>query len=391
MTATLGTDCGCGGATASSASMTAAASGATSAGERTRFYPRQLIGAADLTQDQLYFREKHRRHNRMLHGWGIVCGAEVRLTPNRAGCVDVNMGYILGPFGDEIVIDDVITVDLSVQNADGDAMNGCIPPDPWCADVRVARSADKPIYLAIAYAEYACRPVQTVTSGCGCGCDETACEYSRWRDSYRVRVLDALPDTYQAVMTPPLVDIAYTCRKRVVANIADMQLAHDPASVDAASCACPECRPCPTSPWVILADITINGDEIQIDCDSHRRYAASFRDFYYMCRPAAAPVGPNLGELFGKAALTRLQAHADIASAVLSAPAKDLSVNVAATSVLGKHLAGKTVTDIALQQKDAFVANATAGVSGAAKANAVETAQHVWDKAMAAKRLAEGL
>jgi hypothetical protein len=68
-----------------------------------------------------------------------------------------------------------------------------------------------------------------------------------------------------------------------------------------------------------------------------------------------------------------------------------LSVNVAANSVLGKHLAGKTVTDIALQQKDAFVANATAGVSEAAKTNAVEAAQQVWDKAIAAKRLAEGL
>ena len=43
--------------------------------ERTRFFARQLVTPDDLTQDQIYFREKHRRHNRMLHGWGIVCGA----------------------------------------------------------------------------------------------------------------------------------------------------------------------------------------------------------------------------------------------------------------------------------------------------------------------------
>ena len=46
--------------------------------ERTRFFSRQLVAPEDLTQDQLYFREKSRRHNRMLHGWGIVCGACVK-------------------------------------------------------------------------------------------------------------------------------------------------------------------------------------------------------------------------------------------------------------------------------------------------------------------------
>src|SRR5689334_20012074 len=114
MTATLGTGCGCG---CSSAADTAAP---TSAGERTRFYPRQLVSAPDFTQDQMYFREKAKRHNRLLHGWGIVCGAEVKVS-DKAGCVDVNAGYILGPYGDEILIDEVVTVDLSARNADGDA------------------------------------------------------------------------------------------------------------------------------------------------------------------------------------------------------------------------------------------------------------------------------
>ena len=36
--------------------------------ERTRFFPRQLVTPDDLTQDQIYFRDTHRRHNRMLHG-----------------------------------------------------------------------------------------------------------------------------------------------------------------------------------------------------------------------------------------------------------------------------------------------------------------------------------
>src|SRR3954462_14642020 len=82
--------------------------------ERTRFFPRQLVGADDLTQDQLYFREKLRRHNRLLHGWGIVCGAGV--TPDGCKAV-VSPGYILGPLGDEILIDQETSIDVCKQDS----------------------------------------------------------------------------------------------------------------------------------------------------------------------------------------------------------------------------------------------------------------------------------
>src|SRR5215211_7302343 len=35
-----------------------------------RYFPRQVVTADDLTADQEYFRERLRRHNRMLHGCG---------------------------------------------------------------------------------------------------------------------------------------------------------------------------------------------------------------------------------------------------------------------------------------------------------------------------------
>jgi hypothetical protein len=281
MTATIGTDCGCGGGSSADA-----ASAPTSGGERTRYFPRQLVAAADLTQDQIYFREKSRRHNRLLHGWGIVCGVEVRAS-KAPGSVDVNAGYVLGPLGDEIVVDEMVTVDLTRQNLDGDALNGCVPADPWCADVKVARPSGKPFYLAIGYAEYACRPVATTTSGCGCGCEEGACEYSRWRDSYRIRVLDELPDPYRAVAGPPAPLSALGCGPGRSPQVPGEHAAAP------APCTCPRCSPCPTSPWVVLADLTVNGDEITVDCDAHRRYVGSFRDFYYMCGPHAFAVpGP---------------------------------------------------------------------------------------------------
>ena len=168
--------------------------------ERTRYFARQLVGADDLTQDQLYQREKSRRHNRMLHGWGIVCGARVRAGDGPCEVV-VEAGYLLGPYGDEIQIDTDVVIDVCSEDLDGNVASPCGPVDPWCSDVRVDRPADRPVYLAVAYAECLSRPVRAVADGCGC--DDTACEYSRIRDSYRIVVLERPAVDVPAGRKPP--------------------------------------------------------------------------------------------------------------------------------------------------------------------------------------------
>src|SRR5262245_57465354 len=88
--------------------------------ERVHFFARQRLGADDLTQDQRYFRAKARRHNRFLHGWGVVCGAEVTST-GKDWTVAVSAGYVLSPEGDEVLIDCPAEVDISRQGLDGNA------------------------------------------------------------------------------------------------------------------------------------------------------------------------------------------------------------------------------------------------------------------------------
>jgi hypothetical protein len=128
--------------------------------ERARFFSGQLITADDLTQDQIYFREKLRRHNRLLHGWGIVCGLE----PEPAGgcVVAISSGYALGPTGDEIVIPEDVRIDVCKS------------------DVVEGRTA----YLAVRYAEHAVRSVAT---------EETGSEEIRTRESFDLAVLTELP------------------------------------------------------------------------------------------------------------------------------------------------------------------------------------------------------
>ena len=42
--------------------------------ERLAYFHGQMLSSDDLRTEQAYFREKHKLHNRCLHGWGVVCG-----------------------------------------------------------------------------------------------------------------------------------------------------------------------------------------------------------------------------------------------------------------------------------------------------------------------------
>jgi hypothetical protein len=243
--------------------------------ERTRFFARQLVGPEDFTQDQRYFREKHRRHNRMLHGWGVVCGVAVTPAADANGApqpyvVCVAPGYVLGPYGDEILVDQATPFD--VRRVADDVRGGCPPPvDPWCAPVHADRDPDKTLYLAIRYDECPTRPVQT-ESGCGCGSE---CEYSRIVDGFTLGVLDELPDVYASEAAGGDDDKGD-----------DRFLHHVRCTPDLRKNGRP-CPPCPTSPWVILADLRVGRDgTVSVDQWTHRRFVAAFGSYGFYCRQA---------------------------------------------------------------------------------------------------------
>ena len=247
-----------------------------SALERVRYFPRQLITPSELTQEQDYFRARLRRHNRMLHGWGIVCGACVTLPePSKPGCkVVVEAGYVLGPFGDEIVISEDVTVDICAEDLEGNATSGCGGSgDPWCRDIRVDRRSDQELFVAIRYDECEARPVRVDPAGCSCG--DEACEYSRIRDGFAIRILTELPDSY---VSPDVIGQGQLFR-------CDEKLGG------------PVCPVCPSEPWVILAAVKLDSAKnvAALDCTRYRRYAASFGRFAFSCasfepRPGIRPL-----------------------------------------------------------------------------------------------------
>jgi hypothetical protein len=201
----------------------------TMTSERPRYFPSQVITADDLTLDQEYFREKLKRHNRMLHGWGIVCGTKVEGVPDKPWFVKVNPGYIIGPYGDEICIEKAVCCDLRIKCSSTVTPD---TPDP-CADsvLQLPPPSGGPVFLVIQYQQDMTRPVRVKASGCGCG--ENPCEYSRSRDGYRICVLDTLPASHNP---PP------------------------PGGPGGAPGEAPDCPPSPVDPWVVLAKVTVGAD-----------------------------------------------------------------------------------------------------------------------------------
>jgi hypothetical protein len=233
--------------------------------EQPKFFPRQLVTPDDLTQILVYLKEKQRRHNRLLHGWGIVCGA--RLKEGQKPCeIIVEAGYILDPYGDEILIDRDVTVNLCQESLDGNAVSPCVgTADPWCSNIQIDRPSDKPLYIAVRYAECQTRPVRVAAMGCGC--NEMECEYSRIRDSYTIKVLTSLPSTYADPMPQP--------QLRDILNCTQEQ----------------SCSTCPTAPWIVLGDVILDsqGKITKIDCFTHRRNVLSFANYYFLCHDTMNP------------------------------------------------------------------------------------------------------
>ena len=83
---------------------------------RPVYYAGRLLDAGTLTAEQEYQREKLRRHNRALLGFGIVTGLSVRVEPDASGGkVVVDPGYAIDPRGEEISVPCSVAMELAAS------------------------------------------------------------------------------------------------------------------------------------------------------------------------------------------------------------------------------------------------------------------------------------
>ena len=154
---------------------------------RPRFFAGQLLTEEDLNRLDHYIVQKHKLHNRYLHGWGVVCGLEVFCHPCE-GQVSVTSGYALSPCGEDIVVCQNDTVDVcQLINRCRDYERQrleCEPPRP--AGTGECQDVLEQWVLAIRFVERPSRGITALRGGgtppccsrcgapaCGCGCPET--------------------------------------------------------------------------------------------------------------------------------------------------------------------------------------------------------------------------
>jgi len=79
--------------------------------KRLNYFNHQLLREEDFKDEQTYHLEMRRRHNQLLHGWGIVQGLEVHRKGERE--ITITPGMAIDKDGREIVVSSPVTRDLS--------------------------------------------------------------------------------------------------------------------------------------------------------------------------------------------------------------------------------------------------------------------------------------
>jgi|GEM_PF-5419133 len=154
--------------------------------KRTNYFHGMLLTERDFLEEQLYHQEKRKLLNRMLHGWGVVCGLMVKATEPPSTKIVITRGLALDCLGNEIVVSDDFELDLKKLPLP------CPDPAtaPPCPENTTAEETST-YYLGIKYVTAPTDPVPVYLPGGSC--EEKSCEYSRIREGFCLQLLKKVP------------------------------------------------------------------------------------------------------------------------------------------------------------------------------------------------------
>ena len=155
---------------------------------RLHYFHGQALGAVDLRQEQAYHLEKARLRNRLLHGWGIVCGLDVEVVPKQpcdpddetpnASVLVVAPGAALDCQGNEVIVREPRPVELNALLSEKELGELCRKPGN--------------VYLTLCYHEQPIDPARPLLAA---QCEPVAaCQYGRVRETFRIRASTTRPD-----------------------------------------------------------------------------------------------------------------------------------------------------------------------------------------------------
>jgi len=163
--------------------------------ERNRYFTGKFMAARDFRDEQDYFLSRHRLHNRLLHGWGIVCGLTVdRHWDER--CADrqviVKKGIAIDCCGRELVLtkDTVVEVWPAAEEGTGDESTA----EQREPQRKQGYEPPPPVRRYLLFIKYCEKPIECVPAlyddSCGCGRGQAREEANRIRED---ACLEAMP------------------------------------------------------------------------------------------------------------------------------------------------------------------------------------------------------
>lgn len=226
--------------------------------ERNNYYFGKLMTVRDFFAEQCYFNQKRWLINRMVNGWGVVCGLDVcepdvrKSDPYGSSCVCndsviVTPGLAIDCLGREILVCDKQAVSL-------------IPVEPDCSEltgkpeysVQEKTSEDETLVICLEYNECKTETINMPPTG-NCNQQER-CEFNRIMDNFRIltrRKADVCTDHPHDKICP-----LYDKSKTI----------HEFLSEKLKTCpSCPECADKSKIPCLVLAEISIKDGKYNID------------------------------------------------------------------------------------------------------------------------------
>lgn len=153
--------------------------------ERNRYFTGKFMTARDFQGEQDYLRSRHQLHNRLLHGWGIVCGLEVRPNPIRecSNCtVVVKAGAALDCYGREVILLEDTVFEIPRPNE-----NDTISATPQGQEPAESKSEREELLLCLYYDEDEIELTPAIYNDAGC--DAEAEQANRIREHAAMRLL----------------------------------------------------------------------------------------------------------------------------------------------------------------------------------------------------------
>lgn len=151
---------------------------------RPRYFHGMLLDEKDFLAEQSYQIEKRHLLNRMLYGYGVVCGLGLEWKKGKQW-IQITPGLALDCCGNEIYASDRLQVDLAelLPENRGRSREECETPED--------EDQPKDYYLCVQYKAMPTNPRPVYVSGGDC--DERTCDSSRVKEGYCVKLLEYCP------------------------------------------------------------------------------------------------------------------------------------------------------------------------------------------------------